>query len=610
MPVTRFAALAAALLCSTTVPASNPHWDGFSGTIAPPPASLAPARATVEAAAPPRPVELPTGDPTAIFSLDAPVGPPTGSISEAEPPAEPAGVDDRALRFYASRNEMARVAAEIRRIRAAHPDWEPPTDLFEPGRDDELERPLWALLDAGRFVEIRRAVARVREERPNWRPSNAFAAQYEERVARATIAAAAEASDHRRVVEAARAAPSILACSNMDLLWHVGEALARTGDATRAESLYAFVLETCPDRHERVATLQKAAAFLDGPAVDRLAAVAARHDQQTAAFDEAVYGIVMGRVGEVIAAPAGRAAAPDDLRRLEELALQRRDGAGMEVLGWYRQVVETDYEGAARAFRDAMSFSRSPKAAEGYALALREAGRLREAEDVAYEWRDADPLIEKLYVEIVADQITRPDLVDFPLQRLQRFEALVLSNGSPNGAQAVGWFYYKSDDVEEAQRWFRIAHESEPDPVNTFGLALTAHELDDGPTVRALAREFGERFPQVAAVATWTSPTSTQPRTRSAAPRAASRNQGSGTTAQAVALYEVGDYRGALRALDSAPSAVARDHGLQVLRGWALYNAGRYEEARRQFERTHAERPTRDTLYGMHHAQVRQLPTE
>jgi cellulose synthase operon protein C len=42
----------------------------------------------------------------------------------------PPPIDESALRFYASRGEVARVASEIRRLRAAHPNWQPPADLL------------------------------------------------------------------------------------------------------------------------------------------------------------------------------------------------------------------------------------------------------------------------------------------------------------------------------------------------------------------------------------------------------------------------------------------------------------------------------------------------
>lgn len=613
MSVTRYTLTAVALVFSTTVPASDITWSGIAER--PPVASAgsgqrAPAQAAgLFAAPPPTPAPSIVGDPGATFSLEP--AEQAAADPEPEPEGGPGGVDDRALRFYASQNDMARVAAEIRRIRLLHPEWEPPTDLFEPGRDDALERPLWALLKAERFAEIRAAVARIQEERPSWRPSRTFAAQFEERAVRATIVAASEAGRWTQVVETAQAAPGALACRNMDLLWRVGEALGRTGDAARAESLYAFVLRSCPDPQERVATVQKAAEVLPVGAIDRLAALGSARPDGVGEFDEVVYGIVMGRVGSATADPVGSRADPEDLRRLEDWAMRRRDSAGMEVLGWYRHVIDKDYGAAADAFRQAMAWARNTKAVEGYTLALRESGRIAEAEDVAYEWRTADPLIDKLYVEIMADQLTRPDVIDFPAPRLRRFEAAVLAGETSHGAQAIGWYYYKNDEVEEARRWFGISRDIEPSAVNTFGLALTAHELDDRDAVRALARAYGDRFPQVAEVATWSRATPA-PQVRRTATRGPGRSGGggSGTTAQAVALYESGQYQAALRALNAAQSAVSRDHGLQVLRGWALYNTGRYEEAQQQFARTHSERPTRDTLYGMHHAQVRQLPTE
>lgn len=530
-------------------------------------------------------------DPNALFSLTPPA--PAQAATTTAPTATE--VDDRALRFYASRNETARVAAEIRRLRALHPDWTPPQDLFEPGRDDSVEQPLWPLLQEGRFDEIRAIVGRVRSERPDWRPSGNFSKQFEEALAVASIRQASDAGDHARVVEFAGAAPSVLSCRSVDTLWRVGEALARTGDPARAEALYTFVLTTCPDPGERLATVQKATLLLPRDAVDRLVEVGKRSGSP-GEIGEVAYSILLGRVGTATS-EAGGFVAPDELARVEALATERRDDKGFEILGWHAFVTLRDFPRAERMFRQSVSLGRNTKSVEGLGLALREQGRLEEAEQLTFEWRSADPLIEKLFIEIVAAQLTRPDVIDFPADRLQRYSRVVEESANANGAQAIGWLYYKQENATLARRWFELAVSVEPGPDNIVGLALVAHGTGDRELVRRLSAEHGDRVPMLAEIASWRREEAPQPRaTAASAPRSGSSAQ----ARRAVALYEAGRYREAIEVIDAAGSALARDHGMQVLRGWALLKQNRGEDAYRAFDRADRMRRTADTVAGKH----------
>ncbi|MGI4764415.1 MAG: hypothetical protein ACRYGP_05025, partial [Janthinobacterium lividum] len=60
--------------------------------------------------------------------------PAAAPASADDPAAAAAAVDESALRYFASQNDLGRVAAEIRRLRSQHPEWEPPQDLFASDR--------------------------------------------------------------------------------------------------------------------------------------------------------------------------------------------------------------------------------------------------------------------------------------------------------------------------------------------------------------------------------------------------------------------------------------------------------------------------------------------
>ena len=110
--------------------------------------SAAPAPAALNVAADSGPL-APSSNPIAppgapqpwAFSLPKP---PAADASGA--PAGPSdGIDLSALRYFASQNDLSRVAAEIRLIRSKHPDWQPPDDLFSGSQGSAMEAPLWKL---------------------------------------------------------------------------------------------------------------------------------------------------------------------------------------------------------------------------------------------------------------------------------------------------------------------------------------------------------------------------------------------------------------------------------------------------------------------------------
>lgn len=92
---------------------------------------------------------------------------------EVQPSTPATGtVDETALRYYARIRDMEKLEAEIRRLKALHPDWQTPTDLFSRTPDSPVdERPIWDLIGDGRFAEARARVAELRGRYPGWSPS-------------------------------------------------------------------------------------------------------------------------------------------------------------------------------------------------------------------------------------------------------------------------------------------------------------------------------------------------------------------------------------------------------------------------------------------------------
>ena len=56
--------------------------------------------------------------------------------------------------------------------------------------------------------------------------------------------------------------PSLLTCSDPDVLWRVAEAFVKTKRVQRAKDAFGYMLDNCEDAPVRVATVQKASTVL------------------------------------------------------------------------------------------------------------------------------------------------------------------------------------------------------------------------------------------------------------------------------------------------------------------------------------------------------------
>ena len=66
---------------------------------------------------------------------------------------------------------MARTNAEIRRLKALHPNWTPPTNIYSAAGSGNDEQPFWDLLADDRLDELHAGIALRMKSEPGWRPS-------------------------------------------------------------------------------------------------------------------------------------------------------------------------------------------------------------------------------------------------------------------------------------------------------------------------------------------------------------------------------------------------------------------------------------------------------
>ena len=157
--------------------------------------------------------------------------------------------------------------AEIARLRALYPNWTPPSDLSQlsgspgaPPPDPLIER-LWNLYREDRIAEVRAAIAERQTTDRNWKPPEELVTALETVEARRRLTNASDTGQWRTVLSVATEAPGLLTCMNVDVLWRVAEAFARTDQPNRTRDVYTYILTNCANPAERLATLQKALSF-------------------------------------------------------------------------------------------------------------------------------------------------------------------------------------------------------------------------------------------------------------------------------------------------------------------------------------------------------------
>lgn len=186
--------------------------------------------------------------PAAARAEATPARVPDGPASVGLRPTEPASpatdvalnVDDSAVRYYATHNETQRMNAEIARLKRLYPGWEPPKDPYDDaasGVEDELE--LWALYAADRMDELDAAINARKTAEQGWQPSPDLVQKIRRKTARLKIAEYVKQGRWRDIVDYVHNVDT--ADADVDVLWTVAEAFARTKQTAEAQRIYKSI---------------------------------------------------------------------------------------------------------------------------------------------------------------------------------------------------------------------------------------------------------------------------------------------------------------------------------------------------------------------------------
>lgn len=406
-------------------------------------------------------------------------------------------IDESALRYYAAQRQGERVQAEIARLKRRYPSWTVPTDLDTLKPSPPEEAPMWDLFTAGRFDELRNAIAVRQSADPAWQPSEDLALKLNRGTLRSAARAAARDGAWGELIARVKASQENLQALDIDIAWTLAEAYARTGDHTSAVALYRNLLREQTDPALRIATLQKAMSSLPMSAVEPLLALGRQGPAGADEFQALRYDVTRARIVAILhGEPVGRVE-PADLTALGEQTRRVGDSSQIALLGWFAY--------HRRQFREALDWFKAAQsrgvgdaaAATGLILSLREMGQDREAEDLAFVWRSSTITNLALYLDMMERRLSEGPAAAVEPERLDRFAKTVLATSAPEGALALGWYAYNACQFEAAAEWFQRAVSWRPREASVLGYALSLSRLKRTRDYLEIVNRYDGLFPKV-----------------------------------------------------------------------------------------------------------------
>jgi len=553
---------------------------------------------------------------------------PQPTAAQPAKPAQPK-VDESALRYFASRGDKARLQAEIARLQALYPNWVPPADpLAVPQNGDRQLEQMWQLYSEGRYAELRKAIADRQASESGWQPPPDLLDRLDVAEDRARLVNASDLKQYATVVKIGANTPSLLTCSDIDVLWRVAEAFARTDRAPRAKDAYVYILTNCTNPQERLATIQKASALLPYATMQDLLALERPDGNGGREFDSIRNDLARRFVAagnddpDLAVAPAYLSI----VRRLAETDGQPSDSL---LLGWY-QLRRENYADAEKWFRASHDKEDSAIASQGLALALIAEKQPREAEAVMYKWRSTSKDATATYLAATANLMALQPPADLSEEVLSRIAAETIAQKYVPTAQQFGWFARALNQPLTAARWFETALRWKPDDEpSAYGLAITRQQLRDRAGVAEIQRlwagksdriaQLGEANNRQTTQAPLPAPGQTAPQGSAPAPpeivrapteRIEGTSPPAGIEVARQPMETVTVRRGArqVRGCTTTINAQLLDPETALSRGWCLMDINRPMEAVKAFEAALASpnrRTREDAAYGQSLAYLR-----
>ena len=446
------------------------------------------------------------------------------AAQSAAPPAQHR-IDESALRYYASLGQKSRVDAETRRLAKLDPTWHVPADLWTAPASRSDEALLWKLFAQNRIDELNQAIVARQAVEPDWKPSDDLLGKVKTKTLRLKVMTLAKGEDWHAIVQSFKASGIAWAQDDAEALWVIAEAYARENDCGEAYVVLQSLLARHQDPNERRATIERAIALVPMDSVEKLVAMGHIDSSGRSEWAPIEADITRARISAFLHDEPANEVGADELSRFEDGVRGAADPNEPGLIAWYA-FKKGDYAQALDWFKLAISHGGDAMIAHGLAHTLRKLDRKREAEEVAYAWRD--PLVNNaiLFIDLLEEDFTKQQPPFIEAERVARYAQVTMTTSSGEGAQALAWYAYNTCQYPLALKWFERAVAWLPKEATVYGYALSLQRLKRTKDFREVVNRYDGLFPKVVALAfddghrTPPPPCETNASTPSAPPRA------------------------------------------------------------------------------------------
>ena len=195
--------------------------------------------------------------------------------------AQTASFEDlRALRYYMQQNDSASTQAELRRLRIAFPDWQPPSNLNEimaPSAQATVdEGAIWRQIERRDYNAARQLIEQGRQRGSNWTPPPELLRVLETNEAQDNFDTATSTRNAGAAIAIARRTPNLLNCERINNAWLLADMYVLADQRSAALTTYRNTLQSCQSYAQMQPTLEKASVIAAAPDMRELFGVARR----------------------------------------------------------------------------------------------------------------------------------------------------------------------------------------------------------------------------------------------------------------------------------------------------------------------------------------------
>lgn len=407
------------------------------------------------------------------------------------------GPDVSALRFYVSQGQKDRVETEIKRLQTLYPTWQVPSSIYDTRAAGAIdEQPFWDLFAAGEMDRLRAEIAKRMREEPGWKPSEDLMDKIHRKNQRTQITKLWKSGKWKKLLAFVKAENFGVADADVDIMWTVAEAYAKTKQLDNALGIYKSIMKHNLVPEQRLATIQKSMATLPMSLVEELIKLSKADASGQSELAPIATDITRARISAFLHDERSEEVDKKEVKEFEKYARKAKDPNQPGLVAWYNYKRKVFPE-ALEWFKFSISRGGDTMIAHGLAHTLRELELKRDTEEVSYAWRQ--PLVNNaiLFIDILERDLTRKIPPYIEPQRLRRYAQVTMDSASGEGAQGLAWYAYNTCQFKVALQWFRHANAWHPKEGTAYGLAITLRRLKQKGEFWDLINRYDGLFPKV-----------------------------------------------------------------------------------------------------------------